>query len=508
MKKKWWLALLSWLFIGLTFGTSVQAETRVPSYYREVLTYLSDHYDDILNRTQELNPKYVTPMYLAQGDIKELNYALCDINKDGVPELFVGDKWARAIYTYARKDVHLIAGYETTYITNKGGISIYEDGSIWGWMSFAVDSQSVYRLAFNKEKTALKKVETYQFDGRTYKNEQTGQEFTPDDFKRKTTPKAKIVDEGQLDWHSLKQLDVVYTDQTPHRKAKGKAQNSVVKEIVAAAKKKEKNNKTSQKEPKADKSADNLKGYLHQLRLADKRYATYLEELMKKGMPSSQTIEKADRHLGKTHPVISALYKKFDEGMAAYREDPLDVEIVREVYSDSFVLEKMLLPELKAADQRALDQLRGWSAAVVLEAYQDQSPQFRFFKKQGLEYSDFQQEMTDVKNLSDERFDQVNRLAIHTGIAAEAYTMQVNFPNFVKDVPFKGDWFSYIIHPTSQDIGSTRYQAIHPENGQVYQGIPLTSEEPKPVDPVDYSQRYGVKLTNHYPKGHVETNKK
>ncbi|KAA9300510.1 DUF4767 domain-containing protein [Aerococcus sanguinicola] len=234
--------------------------------------------------------------------------------------------------------------------------------------------------------------------------------------------------------------------------------------------------------------------YIQGLRQANARWSKRLDQALASGLPTAQSVQAADRDPGDVHPAIAALYQKLDQELT--KED--HQENYRVLYSDTFVLEKMLLPELDVADQEALDQMREWLTGLVYEEYQNRLDAKWRMSQYVLDHLDFSKQMADVAAMTDEAFDEVNRLAVHTGVAMEAYQTLVNYPNFKDEIPFQADLYSHIVWPYSTDIGSTRAQAQDPATGEIWFGVPLTGDMgPKPA--VDYSARYGVTVTNHYP---------
>ncbi|WP_284910936.1 DUF4767 domain-containing protein [Aerococcus sp. UMB7834] len=234
--------------------------------------------------------------------------------------------------------------------------------------------------------------------------------------------------------------------------------------------------------------------YIQGLRQANARWSKRLDQALASGLPTAQSVQAADRDPGDVHPAIAALYQKLDQELT--KED--HQENYRVLYSDTFVLEKMLLPELDAADQEALDQLREWLTGLVYEDYQNRLDAKWRMSQYVLDHLDFSKQMADVAALSDESFDEVNRLAVHNGVAMEAYQTLVNYPNFKDEIPFQADLYSHIVWPYSTDIGSTRVQAQDPATGEIWFGVPLAGDVgSKPA--VDYSERYGIAINNHYP---------
>ncbi|PKZ21583.1 hypothetical protein CYJ28_06670 [Aerococcus sanguinicola] len=240
--------------------------------------------------------------------------------------------------------------------------------------------------------------------------------------------------------------------------------------------------------------------YIQNLRQANARWGKRLDQAIASGLPTAQSVQAADRDPGDVHPAIAALYQKLDQELAKENHQ----ENYRELYSDTFVLEKMLLPEFDAADQEALDQLREWLTGLVYEDYQNRLDAKWRMSQYVLDHLDFAKQMADVAALTDESFDEVNRLAVHTGVAMEAYITLINYPNFKDEIPFQADLYAHIVWPYTTDIGSTRIQAQDPATGDIWFGVPLTGDVgPKPA--VDYEARYGVAITNHYPEGSAKT---
>ncbi|WP_083294382.1 DUF4767 domain-containing protein [Aerococcus sp. HMSC062A02] len=240
--------------------------------------------------------------------------------------------------------------------------------------------------------------------------------------------------------------------------------------------------------------------YIQGLRQANARWSKRLDQALASGLPTAQSVQAADRDPGDVHPAIAALYQKLDQELA--KED--HQENYRELYSDTFVLEKMLLSELDAGDQEALDQLREWLTGLVYEDYQNRLDAKWRMSQYVLDHLDFSKQMADVAALTDESFDEVNRLAVHTGVAMEAYITLINYPNFKDEIPFQADLYAHIVWPYSTDIGSTRVQAQDPTTGDIWFGVPLTGDV-APTPAVDYEERYGVAITNHYPEGPTKT---
>ncbi|MGX7106458.1 DUF4767 domain-containing protein [Hutsoniella sourekii] len=469
----------------------VRGQEALPEYYQEVISYLADNYDQVLAGGEGLDPKYVPESYTSQGGVDHLSYALYDVDMNGVPELFVGPGAAIAVYTYAQDDVHLIADYsQTMYITNRGNIDIYDTGRVFGSLSGGALTGISYELAFNEDKTAWVKIHEYEHNfqenpDQPYLDVQSGQRMTEDEYQALRESEDHRVDPSTWNWTPIKEARINAEPES------GQSVSSISSQ------------EASPTDPET--SSQDLTAYLEQLRQANDRWASRLNQLLESGLPAASDLVPANPSAEGRHQAIQALYQAFNEAYASYPGDSPYLVPFRELYSDTFVLEKILLPELQAEDLDALDQLREWLTSIVYEGYQDRSTDGFVTSGFAMDTLDFAKQLADVAGMSDEVFDQSNRIAIQTGIASEAYNTTINGDTpWMASVPFEGHWFSHMVNPHSADVGSTRIQAYQVESDQVWQGIPLAGPV-EPVTPVNYQDRYGTEIKNYYPAGPVAT---
>lgn len=249
----------------------------------------------------------------------------------------------------------------------------------------------------------------------------------------------------------------------------------------------------------ATEISEELADYLTQLRQRNHRWANRLNTLFESDLPASKDVVNPRFSVADNHQVIQSLYYMFLLAYENYVNDNEPFSIARDLYSDTFVFEKMLLPEFSEQDLEALDQLRVWLTLIIYESYQSNSNNQSVTDKTSINRPDFVKQLAVVNQFTDVEFHEANLIALNIGVASEAYKTSLNEKiDGMDPVPFEANWFIHEVNPLSSDIRDSRLSAYNHNDNQVWAGFLLTTPiEPAPV--IDYQTRYAVRFTNHYP---------
>lgn len=250
----------------------------------------------------------------------------------------------------------------------------------------------------------------------------------------------------------------------------------------------------------ATEISEELADYLTQLRQSNHRWANRLHTLLESDLPASKDVVDPRFSVADNHQVIQSLYYMFLSTYESYLNDNQPFTIARDLYSDTFVFEKMLLPEFSDEDLEALDQLRVWLTLIVYESYQLNGNNQSVTDEFSINIPDFAKQLAVVDQLTDAEFHDANLIALNTGVASEAYKTSLNEKvDGMEQEPFEANWFIHEVHPLSSDIRDYRLSAYNHNDNQVWFGFLLSTPiEPAPV--IDYQTRYAVRFTNHYPE--------
>lgn len=460
----------------------------LPDHYQDVIQYFSENYYQVLGQEDGLDTTYISGPFTQRGPIDALYYALYDVDNNGVPELFIGDQGsAAAVYTYADGGIYLLADYnETGYITNRGNIDILEDGTVVTSLSGGVAITNFKVLDFNEDGTAWVPVAEYEFNQMNnpreapYENLETGELLTEEEFREEAYNNSPKIEQSSWHWTPIEpgggQVEDVdendepedQDDQVDQEEQEEPAEENQTERTAAA--------------PVSDIDASE---YLGQLRQANDRWANRLQGF---NMLSGDEVASADRNTDGRHPVIGALYDAFDSALATFQGG--SASDARALYSHTFAIEKMMLPEFNEEDLNALDTLREWLVSIIEENYLQRSGEGMVTSQYAYDDLQFDGYLQTVEQFNDAQFDAANRIAIDTGVAAEAYGLMLDDAS--------GDYkATYRTNPHSQDISSASVYSYDSGSNSVIESDLVTSSSHE-VLPIDYSSFYGVEITNHY----------
>ncbi|MGF3227202.1 DUF4767 domain-containing protein [Facklamia sp. P12932] len=211
------------------------------------------------------------------------------------------------------------------------------------------------------------------------------------------------------------------------------------------------------------------------------------------------------------HWIIPKLYNDYYENLIEYQsveEDANHIGNLREIFSHSFGLEKMLLAELSSADQKALNQLRLFIVSAIMESYQagiNQNLPGYFL----LEGTDFAKNIVKYLALDDQHLDQLIRISLASSYAPEAYSFGFGDEMFTipEELEYPSEQYEmYTITNGAfvQDIGGTTPYYFHIPSGKITEGH-LASPELHPLVAYDWSQVYGRVINNYYPNYQVQS---
>ncbi|MGF3112055.1 DUF4767 domain-containing protein [Facklamia sp. P9177] len=211
------------------------------------------------------------------------------------------------------------------------------------------------------------------------------------------------------------------------------------------------------------------------------------------------------------HWIIPKLYNDYYENLIEYQsveEDANHIANLREIFSHSFGLEKMLLAELSSADQKALNQLRLFIVSAIMESYQagiNQNLPGYFL----LEGTDFAKNIVKYLALDDQHLDQLIRISLASSYAPEAYSFGFGDEMFTipEELEYPSEQYEmYTITNGAfvQDIGGTTPYYFHIPSGKITEGH-LASPELHPLVAYDWSQVYGRVINNYYPNYQVQS---
>lgn len=496
------------------------------------------------------------PLYL-QGDMEEVDHStylkeinipgaqtsegiavgFYDIDQNGSREMLVktlGDSGGlMMIYTLKDEQVYRIAD-DSNYIGYRKRIDFYQDGSMFHSISGGVATSGGSWLLMSPDGTSLVEGDSYIYhgDSQTYENSETGEQLSDHDFK----VKYNILDKTPLDINQeIGWIPIV------DNQGNALIEPSQVQSALASQDSDQATNQTDSQAsdennqaelgysqtnqtpaltwmteiPKGDlawgkevKSMEDYQStYLTELRRLDQVWAdlahAHLDQ--KKNLDQIRTGDRLDFAKNKDfHPIIPALYSAFYQCL-----DQLDDSSAHELSQllhDSFVLEKMLLPDLNETSHEALNQLR-LQVIDTYYAYNDAK-----FQESGFMGYEWVRDQLDKKvvtlpellALDDDNFDLLNRIGIASGYPGESTGFQL-FPSqfdYGAGLPQSLDQYFYLVltqSPGAQDIGGSQAYYLHLASGEMTSANLGSLPKLEAIEVPDYQARYGIEVTNYYP---------
>ncbi|AMB98653.1 hypothetical protein AWM75_00980 [Aerococcus urinaehominis] len=466
----------------------------MPAEYLEILEEYQTLLPDIKNNNQKAleQARYVEALDINNTDTKAgIQYAQHDLDGNGIGELFLASRGDQArvfhIYTLNTGQLTDLAGYnvEGAHIGNRGGLDFYEDGRIVASLSGGATTSNYSDLELPAGAGNFEVIRSYHRsampDALTIRDQLTGQEITDEEFNQYYSSESlgEPMDIfSQWEWQGIEENQAIAPKPDHDRGADEASSNS----------------------DQIDKQA-----YLNLLRNRWQVWANKVQPLIDQDAFTADQIGIRPLPSGDLHPIVPALHQAASQSLAEDDQSEIPRHLMV-ILSHSFVLEKMLLPELDKNSQDSLDNLRYdivQSRQAVLGQLLAETP-IVSFEWEAKWLAGYDQQLAQLLARSDREFDDLNLISIHSGVAVEA------FPMLSSDV---GSQFGFTYDPSrqrfytindrigAQDVSGTKVYFYDFVDGGITRFTPGSGNRTgESIDQVDLSQLYGVKLDNHYPQ--------